>query len=169
SEIHAEENRADELRILQILVLQDQPLLGAPRPVDLWRGRLVARGVQCRRGKQHHRAERDSHAASINENGVWRSRPYEAWPDYRAVSASRICCSAPGSSIVVRSPGSRPSASAWIDRLSVLPERVFGNSDTKCTAFGRAIAPSCRSTVSITCRSNSLAPPGVPSIAGSLA
>ena len=31
-----------------------------------------------------------------------------------------------------------------------LPERVFGNSVTKCTAPGRAIAPSCRSTVAIT-------------------
>src|SRR5438105_4256431 len=61
-----------------------------------------------------------------------------------------ICSSALGSSMVVRSPGSRPSASAWIERRSVLPERVFGSSVTKCTAFGRAIAPSCLSTVSIT-------------------
>ena len=41
---------------------------------------------------------------------------------------SRICCSAAGSSIVVRSPGSRPSHTAWIARRSSLPERVFGSS-----------------------------------------
>src|SRR5919201_2623045 len=64
--------------------------------------------------------------------------------------ASLICTSAVGSSMVVRSPGSRPSASAAIARRSVLPERVFGSKPTKCTAFGRAMAPSCRSTVCIT-------------------
>src|SRR5204862_7062282 len=63
---------------------------------------------------------------------------------------SLICCSAFGSSIVVRSPGSRPSASAAIERRSVLPERVLGSSVTKWTALGRAIAPSCLSTVCIT-------------------
>ena len=46
-------------------------------------------------------------------------------------SATRICSSAAGSSIVVRSPGSRASASAWIERRSSLPERVFGSSVTK--------------------------------------
>src|SRR6185503_8638254 len=61
--------------------------------------------------------------------------------------ACRICSSALGSSMVVRSPGSRPSASAWMERRSVLPERVLGSSETKCTARGRAIAPSCLSTV----------------------
>src|SRR5437588_1083901 len=64
--------------------------------------------------------------------------------------ASLICVSAAGSSMVVRSPGSRPSANAWMARRRVLPERVFGSSVTKCTAFGRAIAPSCRSTICIT-------------------
>src|SRR5438105_8825274 len=69
---------------------------------------------------------------------------------FHACSACLICSSALGSSMVVRSPGSRPSASAWIERRSVLPERVFGSSVTKCTAFGRAMAPSCLSTVCIT-------------------
>src|SRR5437763_3641244 len=64
--------------------------------------------------------------------------------------ASLIWLRAAGSSMVVRSPGSRPSARAWIARRSVLPERVLGSSVTKCTAFGRAMAPSCRSTVCIT-------------------
>src|SRR6185436_19982262 len=64
--------------------------------------------------------------------------------------ACLICSSAAGSSMVVRSPGSRPSASAWIERRNVLPDRVFGSSVTKCTALGRAIAPSCLSTVSMT-------------------
>src|SRR5215510_1906505 len=63
------------------------------------------------------------------------------------LKAFLICSSAVGSSIVVRSPGSRPSASAWIERRSVLPERVFGSSVTKCTPLGRAMAPSCLSTV----------------------
>src|SRR6185369_7959213 len=63
---------------------------------------------------------------------------------------SLICCKAFGSLMVVRSPGSRPSASAAIERRSVLPERVLGSSVTKCTAFGRPIAPSCLSTVSMT-------------------
>src|SRR5712692_7913006 len=71
-----------------------------------------------------------------------------------------ICSSAAGSSIVVRSPGSRPSASAWIERRSVLPERVFGSRDTKCTAFGRAMAPSCLSTVSMTSFSSCTRPAG---------
>src|SRR6185436_6360530 len=64
--------------------------------------------------------------------------------------ACLICSRALGSSMVVRSPGSRPSASAWIERRSVLPERVLGSNETKCTAFGLAIAPSCLSTVCIT-------------------
>src|SRR5882762_8449084 len=66
---------------------------------------------------------------------------------FHACRACLICSSALGSSMVVRSPGSRPSARAWIERRSVLPERVFGSSVTKCTAFGRAMAPSCLSTV----------------------
>ena len=50
-----------------------------------------------------------------------------ASPDLNvSASAARICSSAAGSSIVVRSPGSRPSASAWIVRRNSLPERVFG-------------------------------------------
>src|SRR4029078_13196093 len=48
---------------------------------------------------------------------------------------SLICSKALWSSMVVRSPGSRPSASAAMDRRSVLPDRVLGNSVTKCTAF----------------------------------
>src|SRR5205085_7823870 len=64
--------------------------------------------------------------------------------------ASLIWLRAFGSSMVVRSPGSRPSARAWIARRSVLPERVLGSAVTKCTAFGRAMAPSWRSTVCIT-------------------
>ncbi len=75
-----------------------------------------------------------------------------ASPYVRVPSAARICSSALGSSIVVRSPGSRDSASAWIDRRSSLPERVFGSSVTKCTVDGRAIAPSSRSTVCSTSR-----------------
>src|SRR4029077_12867906 len=70
------------------------------------------------------------------------------WPVLHC-RAFLICSSAVGSSIVVRSPGSRPSASAWIERRRVLPERVFGSRVTKWTAFGRAIAPSCLSTVSM--------------------
>src|SRR5712692_1344596 len=66
---------------------------------------------------------------------------------FHACRACLICSSALGSSMVVRSPGSRPSARAWIERRSVLPERVFGSSVTKCTAFGRAMAPRCLSTV----------------------
>src|SRR5712691_2473812 len=77
---------------------------------------------------------------------------------FHACRACLICSSALGSSMVVRSPGSRPSASAWIERRSVLPERVFGSSVTKCTAFGRAMAPSCLSTVSITSFSSLLLP-----------
>src|SRR6267143_2993076 len=77
---------------------------------------------------------------------------------FHACRACLICSSALGSSMVVRSPGSRPSARAWIERRSVLPERVFGSSVTKCTAFGRAMAPSCLSTVSITSFSSLLLP-----------
>src|SRR6267143_5371222 len=77
---------------------------------------------------------------------------------FHACRARLICSSALGSSMVVRSPGSRPSASAWIERRSVLPERVFGSSVTKCTALGRAMAPSCLSTVSITSFSSLLLP-----------
>ena len=53
---------------------------------------------------------------------------------YLTPSAALICANAAGSSMVVRSPGSRPSASAWIERRNSLPERVFGNSVTRCTA-----------------------------------
>src|SRR5262249_31322992 len=52
-------------------------------------------------------------------------------------TASRICSSAAGSSIVVRSPGLRPSASAAIERRSSFPERVLGSRDTKYTRAGR--------------------------------
>src|SRR5256712_3230061 len=77
---------------------------------------------------------------------------------FHACRACLICSSALGSSMVVRSPGSRPSARAWIERRSVLPERVFGSSVTKCTAFGRAMAPSCLSTAAITSCSSLLLP-----------
>src|SRR2546430_14017209 len=77
---------------------------------------------------------------------------------FHACRAWLICSSALGSSMVVRSPGSRPSARAWIERRSVLPERVFGSSVTKCTAFGRAMAPRCLSTVAITSFSSLLLP-----------
>src|SRR3989441_3795068 len=77
---------------------------------------------------------------------------------FHSCRACLICSSALGSSMVVRSPGSRPSARAWIERRSVLPERVFGSSVTKCTAFGRAMAPSCLSTVAITSFSSLLLP-----------
>src|SRR2546423_7736619 len=77
---------------------------------------------------------------------------------FHACSACLICSSALGSSMVVRSPGSRPSAMAWIERRSVLPERVFGSSVTKCTAFGRAMGPRCLSTVAITSFSSLLLP-----------
>src|SRR5947208_5837127 len=83
-------------------------------------------------------------------------------------NACRICSSAPGSSIVVRSPGSRPSARAWIERRNSFPERVFGNIVTKCTAPGRAIAPSSRSTVSITSRRTWASPSADATRAGSL-
>ena len=53
-----------------------------------------------------------------------------------ARTALRICSSAVGSSIVVRSPGSRPSHSAWIERRKSFPERVFGSTLTKCTRAG---------------------------------
>src|SRR5258706_10557464 len=68
---------------------------------------------------------------------------------FHGCRACLICSRALGSSMVVRSPGSRPSASAWIERRSVLPERVFGSKVTKCTAVGRAMAPRCLSTVSM--------------------
>src|SRR5437879_2481842 len=77
---------------------------------------------------------------------------------FHACRACLICSSALGSSMVVRSPGSRPSARAWIERRSVLPERVFGSSVTNCTAFGRAMAPSRLSTVAITSFSSLLLP-----------
>lgn len=51
--------------------------------------------------------------------------------DFYFLIASRNCSSALGSSIVVRSPVSRPSHSAWIARRNNFPERVFGNAVTK--------------------------------------
>src|SRR5258708_34373899 len=60
-----------------------------------------------------------------------------------------ICSSAVASSMVVRSPGSRPSATAWIERRSALPARVLGRGVTKSTPFARAMARSCMSTVCI--------------------
>ena len=54
---------------------------------------------------------------------------------------SLICCRAPGSSMVVRSPGSRASHTAWMARRSSLPERVLGSVVTKRTRAGRATAP----------------------------
>ena len=69
-------------------------------------------------------------------NGWDACRKSEYFTAPATASASRICSSAPGSSIVVRSPGSRPSASAWIERRSSLPERVLGSSVTKCTRAG---------------------------------
>ena len=53
-------------------------------------------------------------------------------------NASLICVSEVGSSIVVKSPGSRPSQMACIERRSSLPERVLGNRLTQCTREGRA-------------------------------
>src|SRR6267378_1770742 len=84
-------------------------------------------------------------------------------------NALRICSRAAGSSMVVRSPGSRPSARAWIVRRSVLPERVLGSKDTKCTDFGRAMAPSCLSTVSRTSFSKRIRPSAVPRTVASFA
>ena len=101
---------------------------------------------------------RRAHLAAVVESQL-RSSPHFVALSF---SALRICSSAPGSSMVVRSPGSRPSASAWIERRSVLPERVFGSSVTKCTARGRAIAPSCLSTVSMTSFSSFSCPSGEP-------
>ena len=49
--------------------------------------------------------------------------------------------------VVDATPG--VTLAAAIERRSVLPERVLGSSVTKCTAFGRPMAPSCRSTVSM--------------------
>ena len=62
--------------------------------------------------------------------------------------------------MVVRSPGSRPSASACKERRSSLPERVFGNKVTKYTRRGRAMPPSYRSTaamISCSCAARSAA------------
>src|SRR4029453_18045904 len=95
------------------------------------------RDDQQQRGRQQERGRR------VIWGFVHRSR-------YLAATAARIWSSAPGSSIVVRSPGSRPSQIAWIDRRSSLPERVFGSAVTKCTRAGRATAPSCVSTTFIT-------------------
>src|SRR5262249_42488930 len=50
---------------------------------------------------------------------------------YAGATALRTCSSAVGSSIVVKSPGSRPSQIACTERLSSLPERVFGSAVTK--------------------------------------
>ncbi|SUH17414.1 delta-aminolevulinic acid dehydratase [Salmonella enterica subsp. enterica] len=53
--------------------------------------------------------------------------PDAAYPAYGYSSiAWRICCNDAGSSMVVRSPGSRPSQIAWIVRRSIFPERVLG-------------------------------------------
>ena len=57
-------------------------------------------------------------------------------------TSSFTCCSAAGSSIVVRSPGSRRSATACRARRSSLPLRVLGSTVTKYTRDGRATAPS---------------------------
>jgi len=64
----------------------------------------------------------------------------------KPLTRSLICCSAVGSSIVVRSPGSLCSHTAWIARRNSLPERDLGSTETKRTLDGRATAPSCSST-----------------------
>ncbi|MNT67075.1 hypothetical protein D3C72_2051910 [compost metagenome] len=48
--------------------------------------------------------------------------------------------------MVVRSPGSRCSQTAWMARLSSLPLRVLGRPLTKRTRAGRARAPSWSAT-----------------------
>ena len=73
-----------------------------------------------------------------------------------------------GSSSVVRSPGSRPSAMAWMERRSTLPERVFGNWVMKCTRFGRPMAPSRLSTLAMTSFSSAALSSGVATLAASL-
>ncbi len=47
------------------------------------------------------------------------------------VTSRRICSSAAGSSIVVKSPASRPSQTATSERRRTLPERVLGSALTK--------------------------------------
>ena len=103
-----------------------------------------------RAGFEHWIASAGEPVGCARDNITGLSRPCARTSQRRLQQRSRICSSAAGSSIVVRSPGSRPSASAWIERRSSLPERVFGSSVTKCTRDGRPIAPSCRSTVAIT-------------------
>src|SRR5258706_13303416 len=67
-----------------------------------------------------------------------RHETFEGAPEPDDLRAFRICSSAPGSSMVVRSHGSRPSQMAWIERRSNLPERFLGNSATKHTCAGPA-------------------------------
>ena len=60
---------------------------------------------------------------------VCRSRRVarERGENYLGATAPLICSMPAWSSSVVRSPGSRPSAIAWIERRSTLPERVLGS------------------------------------------
>src|SRR6267378_522618 len=88
---------------------------------------------------------------------------------FKVFNALRICSKAAGSSMVVRSPGSPPYPREWIVRRSALPERVLGSRDTKCTDFGRAMAPSCLSTVSRTSFSKRMRPSAVPRTVASFA
>ena len=66
-----------------------------------------------------------------------------------------------GSSIVVRSPGSRPSATACNARRSSLPLRVLGSAVTIMTRAGRATAPRSPSTWRMISCSIFLMPSGV--------
>ena len=111
-------------------------------PPRLGVGREGRAGKRRRAPPRRCRCSRPGSAAA--EDRTARKMPPSAAD---GASRSLICCSAAGSSIVVRSPGSRPSQTAWIARRSSLPQRVFGSSATKCTRAGRATAPSWSSTV----------------------
>jgi len=100
---------------------------------------------------------------------AWDGAALRAGPLKLALKGATFGSSALGSSIVVRSPGSRCSHTAWMARRSNLPERVFGSRVTKCTRAGRASAPSCRSTVCMISPSSFSCALGSPSALASFA
>ena len=87
-----------------------------------------------------------------------RAPPTRGQPSQPAAPRSAICASAAGSSIVVRSPGSRCSA----DRRDRAPQQLararLRQQGDECTRAGRPTAPSCASTSFMTSPSSLSAP-----------
>ena len=99
-----------------------RPLRGNPEgrgfPGDLlWQHRSPM-GLPCASRRFAHLIRK----AAVAARGTYSEVPERAAP--------RICSSAPGSSIVVKS-GVATSASAWIERRKSFPERVFGQQGDK--------------------------------------